>query len=58
MTRSLDLPDHPIDNIGIAPDCRIPFPRPTDLYDKLDLWVYFVRNYFQMEDDLKQEDAE
>ena len=46
------------DNIGIAPDCRIPFPRPTDLYDKLDLWVYFVRNYFQMEDDLKQEDAE
>ena len=58
MTRSLDLPDHPIDNIGIAPDCHIPFPRPTDLYDKLDSWVYFVRNYFQLEDDLKQEDTE
>jgi len=28
------------------------------LYDKLDSWVYFVRNYFQLEDDLKQEDAE
>jgi len=28
------------------------------LYDKLDSWVYFVRNYFQLEDDLKQEDTE
>lgn len=45
MTRSCRLPDHPIDNIGIAPDILIPFPATRNLFDRYDDWVYFVLNY-------------
>lgn len=48
MTRSQRLPEFPIDNIGIAPDIRIPFPSTKQLYDKLDDWVYFVKNYLEL----------
>jgi hypothetical protein len=47
MTRSKRLPENPIDNIGIAPDIIIPFPATEQLYDKLDSWVYFVKNYLE-----------
>lgn len=47
MTRSKRLPENPIDNIGIAPDVIIPFPATEQLYDKLDVWVYFVKNYLE-----------
>lgn len=45
MSRSVRLPETPIDNIGIKPDIYIPFPATKDLYDRLDEWVYFVMNY-------------
>lgn len=45
MTRSKRLPENPIDNIGVSPDVIIPFPATEQLYDKLDIWVYFVKNY-------------
>lgn len=48
MTRSKRLPENPIDNIGIAPDIIIPFPATEQLYDKLDDWVYFVKNYLEL----------
>jgi hypothetical protein len=48
MTRSQRLPENPIDNIGIAPDVIIPFPATEQLYDKLDNWVYFVKNYLEL----------
>jgi len=48
MTRSKRLPENPIDNIGIAPDVIIPFPATEQLYDKLDIWVYFVKNYLEL----------
>jgi len=48
MTRSKRLPENPIDNIGIAPDVIIPFPATEQLYDKLDCWVYFVKNYLEL----------
>jgi hypothetical protein len=48
MTRSQRLPEFPIDNIGIAPDIIIPFPSTEQLYDKLDDWVYFVKNYLEL----------
>ena len=48
MTRSQRLPKFPIDNIGIAPDITIPFPSTEQLYDKLDDWVYFVKNYLEL----------
>lgn len=48
MTRSKRLPKDPIDNIGIAPDVMIPFPATEQLYDKLDDWVYFVKNYLEL----------
>lgn len=48
MTRSQRLPEFPIDNIGIAPDIRIPFPSTEQLYDKLDDWVYFVKKYLEL----------
>jgi C-terminal processing protease CtpA/Prc len=48
MTRSKRLPENPIDNIGIAPDVMIPFPATEQLYDKLDNWVYFVKNYLEL----------
>lgn len=48
MTRSQRLPEFPIDNIGIAPGIIIPFPSTEQLYDKLDDWVYFVKNYLEL----------
>lgn len=48
MTRSQRLPEYPIDNIGIAPDIIIPFPSTEQLYDRLDGWVYFVKNYLEL----------
>lgn len=48
MTRSKRLPKNPIDNVGIAPDVIIPFPATEQLYDKLDIWVYFVKNYLEL----------
>ena len=53
MTRSKRLPENPIDNIGIAPDVIIPFPATEQLYDKLDSWVYFVKNYLELVNDRK-----
>lgn len=50
MTRSKRLPESPIDNIGIAPDVIIPFPATEQLFDKLDIWVYFVKNYLELLD--------
>jgi len=47
MTRSRRLPEHPIDNIGIAPDILIPFPATEQLYGRLDDWVYFVKEYLE-----------
>ena len=47
-TRSRRLPDNPIDNIGIAPDIIIPLEPQKQLYDKLDSWVYFVKNYLEL----------
>ena len=48
MTRSRRLPENPIDNIGIAPDIIIPYAATVQLYDRLDPWVYFVRNYLEL----------
>ncbi len=53
MTRSKRLPENPIDNIGIAPDVIIPFPATEQLYDKLDDWVYFVKNYLNLNEEKK-----
>lgn len=47
MTRSKRLPNNPIDNIGIAPDVIIPLPVTEQLYDRLDSWVYFVKQYLE-----------
>jgi hypothetical protein len=49
MTRSTRLPENPIDNIGIKPDIIIPFPETTQLFDKLDSWTEFVKNYFEIQ---------
>ncbi|WP_101689122.1 S41 family peptidase [Dysgonomonas massiliensis] len=48
MTRSRRLPKNPIDNIGIAPDVRIPLPAAKQLYDRLDDWAYFVQKYLEL----------
>ena len=47
LTRSRRLPENPIDNIGIAPDVKIPFPNSKQLYSRIDDWVYFVENYLE-----------
>jgi hypothetical protein len=47
MTRSQRLPENPIDNIGIKPDINIPYPSTLQLYDRLDNWVYFVKDYLE-----------
>lgn len=49
-TRSRRLPDHPIDNIGIAPDIHIPLEPTLQLFDRLDDWVYFVKNYLEYQE--------
>jgi len=46
-TRSRRLPENPIDNIGIAPDIIIPLEPQVQLYNRLDDWVYFVKNYLE-----------
>ena len=46
-TRSKRLPENPIDNIGIAPDVYIPLEPTIQLFDRLDDWVYFVKNYME-----------
>lgn len=50
MTRSRRLPDNPIDNIGISPDVYIPYPTTYQLFDRLDQWVYFVKEYLELSD--------
>ncbi len=50
MTRSRRLPENPIDNIGIPPDIYIPYPASKQLFDRLDQWVYFVKNYMEIMD--------
>jgi len=47
QTRSGRLPENPIDNIGISPDVNIPFPSTRDLYDDIDIWVRYVKNYLE-----------
>jgi hypothetical protein len=47
MTRSMRLPEHPIDNIGISPDVYIPFPATEQLFGRLDPWAYFVKEYLE-----------
>ena len=47
MTRSRRLPDNPIDNIGISPDVIIPYPPNYQLFDKLDVWVEFVKDWLE-----------
>lgn len=49
MTRSTRLPENPIDNIGIKPDIIIPFPPTVQLFDNLDIWVIFVKNYLELQ---------
>jgi C-terminal processing protease CtpA/Prc len=48
MTRSGRLPEKAIDNIGISPDVNIPYPKTKQLYDRIDDWVYYVKNYLEM----------
>lgn len=48
MTRSKRLPENPIDNTGISPDVIIPFMATEQLYDRLESWVYFVKNYLEL----------
>ncbi len=53
MSRSRRLPAYPIDGTGIAPDITIPFPPCDQLFDRMDDWVYFVKNYLQFADEQK-----
>lgn len=48
MTRSRRLPDFPIDNVGISPDVYVPYPATDQLFDRLDQWVYYVKNYLEL----------
>lgn len=47
-TRSRRLPDNPIDNIGIAPEVTIPLEPKEQLFNRLDDWVYYVKNYLEL----------
>ena len=49
-TRSRRLPDNPIDNIGIAPDVIIPLKPTEQLFNRLDDWVYYVKNYLELQE--------
>lgn len=51
MTRSRRLPEYPIDNIGIAPNIIIPLNETVQLYDRIDDWVYFVKNYLEYKEE-------
>ena len=42
MSRSYRLPDHGVDQTGIAPDTRIPLPLPETLTDNIDEWTQWV----------------
>ncbi len=48
LTRSCRLPENPIDNIGISPQIRVPFPATKQLYGELDTWIYFVKKYLEL----------
>jgi len=48
LTRSGRLPEHPIDNTGIPPDVIIPYPESKQLFDRLDDWAYFVKEYLEL----------
>jgi C-terminal processing protease CtpA/Prc len=50
LTRSGRLPEHPIDNVGIPPDVIIPYPERYQLFDRIDDWVYFVKEYLENKD--------
>lgn len=54
-TRSKRVPENPFDNIGVAPDIIIPFPATKHLNDKLDNWIYFVKNYLEALDEEKKQ---
>jgi hypothetical protein len=47
-TRSRRLPDNPIDNIGIAPEISIPLKPQEQLFNRLDDWAYYVKNYLEL----------
>jgi len=49
-TRSRRLPDNPIDNIGIAPEVSIPLKPQEQLFNRLDDWVYYVKNYLELQE--------
>lgn len=49
-TRSRRLPDFPIDNIGIAPEVIIPLIPQEQLFNRLDDWVYYVKNYLELQE--------
>lgn len=49
-TRSRRLPDNPIDNIGIAPEISIPLKPQEQLYNRLDDWAYYVKNYLELQE--------
>lgn len=49
-TRSRRLPDEPIDNIGISPDVIIPLKPIEQLFNRLDDWVYYVKNYLEIKE--------
>ena len=46
-TCSTRLPEHPIDNIGIAPDVEINLPYNLNPRDQADSWVVFVKDYLE-----------
>ena len=50
FTRSRRLPDNPIDAEGIAPEVYIPLAGTVQLFDRVDNWVYFVKNYLELKD--------
>lgn len=53
ISRSRRLPQNPIDNIGVPPDVMIPYPATIQLYDRLDQWDYFVKEYLENMNSIK-----